>query len=158
MSYSFHNKLQDNAQSSDSFINKAVLTVASYTRTVYHKYNRIPVFYHLPFVFMETISKMGIFKHFICLCSINCFLSICFYIFGDLSKIILHLTFCIALWDIYYVHLVWEDIENDLNRIVDFLINLWDSFEISFLNFINVLGMVFDNLLRRQLIQFLIWN
>ena len=47
-------KLQDNAESSDTFINKAVLTVASYTRTVYYKYNRIPVFYHLPFVFMET--------------------------------------------------------------------------------------------------------
>ena len=60
------------------------------------------------------------------------FLSICLYIFGDLSKMILCLSFCIALWDIYYLHLVWEDIENDLNRIVDFLINLWESFEISF--------------------------
>ena len=39
------NKLQDNAESSDTFINKAVLTVASYT---------IAVFYHLPFAFMET--------------------------------------------------------------------------------------------------------
>ena len=48
------NKLQDNAESSDTFINKAVLTVASYTRTVYYKYNRIPVFYHLPVTFMET--------------------------------------------------------------------------------------------------------
>ena len=86
------------------------------------------------------------------------FLSICLYIFGDLFKIILHLSFCIALWDIYYVHLVCEDIENDLNRIVDFLINLWDSFEMSFLNFINVLAMVFDNLLWRQLIQFMILN
>ena len=56
------------------------------------------------------------------------------------------------------MHLVWEDIENDLNKIVDFLINLWDSFEISFLNFINVSAMVFDNLLWRQLIQFMIWN
>ena len=56
------------------------------------------------------------------------------------------------------MHLVKEDIENDLKRIVDFLINLWDSFEISFLNFINVLAMDFDNLLWRQLIQFLIWN
>ena len=70
----------------------------------------------------------------------------------------LHLSFCIALWDNYYVHLVWEDIENDLNRRVDFLRNLWDSFEISFLNFIYVLAMVLDNLLWRQLIQFLIWN
>ena len=48
------NKLQDNPKSSDTFINKAVMTVASYTRTVYYKYNRIPVFYHLPFAFMET--------------------------------------------------------------------------------------------------------
>ena len=48
------NKLQDNAESSDTFINKPVLTVASYTRPIYYKYNRIPVFYHLPFAFMET--------------------------------------------------------------------------------------------------------
>ena len=63
MSHSFHNKLQDNAESNDTFINKAVLTVA---RTVYYKYNRIPVFYHLPFTFMETNSKIGLFKHFVC--------------------------------------------------------------------------------------------
>ena len=48
------NKLQDNPESSDTFRNKAVLTVSFYTRTVYYKYNRIPVFYHLPFAFMET--------------------------------------------------------------------------------------------------------
>ena len=44
------NKSKDNAESSDTFINKAVLTVASYTRTIYYKYNRILVFtiYHLP--------------------------------------------------------------------------------------------------------------
>ena len=48
------NKLQNNPENSDTFINKAVLTVASYTRTVYYKYNRIPVFYHLPFASMET--------------------------------------------------------------------------------------------------------
>ena len=70
MSHSFHNKLQYNAESSDTFINKAVLTVASYTRTVYYKYNRIPVFYHLPFAFMETNSTMGLFQHFVCICSI----------------------------------------------------------------------------------------
>ena len=131
------------------------MTVASYTRTIYYKYNRIPVFYHLLFAFMETNSKMGLFQHFVCVCSINCFLSICLYIFGDLFKIILHLSFCITLWNIYYLYLVWEDIENDLNRIVDFLINLWDSFQISFLNFINVLAMVFDNLPWRQLIWFM---
>ena len=54
------------------------------------------------------------------------------------------------------MHMVWEGIENDLNRGVDFLINLWDSFEISFLNFINVLAIVFDNLPWKQLIRFLI--
>ena len=42
------NKLQDNPESSDTLINKAVLTATSYTRTIYYKYNRIPVFYHLP--------------------------------------------------------------------------------------------------------------
>ena len=47
-----------------------------------------------------------------------------------------------ALWDIYYMHLVWEDITNDLNGITD-------CFQIYFLNFINVLTMVF---LWRQLI------
>ena len=107
---------------------------------------------------METNSKMGLFKHFVCICSINCFLSICLYIFGYLFKVILCLSFCITLWDLYYMHLVWQDIENDLNRIVDFLINLWDSFQISFLNFINVLAMVFDNLPWRQLIWFMILN
>ena len=94
---------------------------------------------------------MGLFQHF-CVCFINCFLSTCLCIFGDLFKNILHLSFCITLWNIYYLHLAWEDIENDLNRITDFLINLWDSFQISFLNFINVLAMVFDNLPWRQLI------
>ena len=142
MSHSFHNKLQDNAESSDTFINKAVLTVAAYTRTVYYKYNRIPVFYHLPS--RKQIQKWVYLNIFLCV--FHCFLSICLYIFGDLFTIILHLSFCKALWDICYMHFVWEDIENDLNRIVDFLINLWDSFEISFLNFINVLAMVFDNL------------
>ena len=66
------NKLQDNAESSDTFINKAVLTVASYTRTVYYKYNRIPVFHHLPFAFMETNKKTGLFQHSVFMCSINC--------------------------------------------------------------------------------------
>ena len=124
MSHSFNNKLQDNAESSDTFINTAVLTVASYTRTVYYKYNRIPVFYHLTFGFMETNSKMSLFQHFVCVCSINCFYLYVYIFFGDLFKIIIPLAFCITLWNIYYLYLVWEDIENDLNRIVDFLINL----------------------------------
>ena len=118
MSHSFHKKLQNNGESSDTFIIKVVLTVAFYTRTIYYQYNSMPVFYHLPFAFTETNSKMGLFKHFVCVCSINCFLSICLYIFGDLFKIILCLSFCIALWDLYYMNLVWEDIENDLNKII----------------------------------------
>ena len=40
------NKLRNNPENSDTFINKAVFTVASYTRTVYYKYNRILVFYN----------------------------------------------------------------------------------------------------------------
>ena len=154
-------------------MNKAVLTVASYTRTVYYKYNRIPVFYHSPFAFMETNSKMGLFKHSVFICSTNClFLSICLYIFGDLSKMILPLSFCIALWDIYYMYLFFQDMEDDLNRImhfleddfnriVDLLINFWVSFQISFLNFRNVLHMFLNNLPWRQLNQlnrFIIWN
>ena len=157
MSHSFQNKLQDDAESGDTSINKAVLSLASYTRTVYYKYNRIPVLYQVPFAFTETNSKMGLFQHFVCICSINCiFLFICLYIFGDLFKILLPLFFSITLLNSYYIYFVWEDIENDLNRIVDFLINLWNSFQISFLNFINVLAMFFDNLLWRQLIQFMI--
>ena len=65
-------KLQDNAESSDTFINKAVLTVTSYTRTIYYKYNKILVFYHLSFAFMEKIQKMGLFKHTVFVCSTNC--------------------------------------------------------------------------------------
>ena len=84
MSRSFHNKLQDNAEISDTFINKAVLTVASYRRTIYYKYNRIPVFYHLPFAFMETNSKIGLFKYFVCICSINCFFYLYVYIFLEI--------------------------------------------------------------------------
>ena len=55
---------------------------------------------------------MGLFKHSVFICSTNClFLSICLYIYGDLLKVILPLPFCMALWDIYYMHLVWEDIK-----------------------------------------------
>ena len=99
---------------------KQSLTVASYTRTVYYTYNRIPVFYHLPIAFTETNSKMGLFQHFVCICSINCFFIYMFIYFWRSVKIILCLSFCIALWDIYYMHLVLEDIENDLNRITIF--------------------------------------
>ena len=65
---------------------------------------------------------------------------------------ILPLSFSIAVWDIYYVYLFFQDMEGDLNRIadfleddfnkiMDFLINFGVSFQISFLNFINVLHM-----------------
>ena len=84
MTHSFHNKLQDNTESSDTFMNIAVLTVASYTRTIYYKYNRIPVFYHLPFAFMETNSKMGLFKHSVFVCSTNCLFYIYVYIIFEI--------------------------------------------------------------------------
>ena len=74
------NKLQDHPESSDTFINKAVLDVASYTRTIYYKYNRIPVFYHLLFALMETNLEMGLFKHSVFICSINCL----FYLYVNL--------------------------------------------------------------------------
>ena len=85
-----------------------------------------------------------------------------FIYFWRLSKIILPLSFCIALWDSYYMHLFLQDmkddlnrivdfLEDDFNRIVDFLINFWVSFQISFLNFMNVLHMFLDNLPWRQL-------
>ena len=65
---------------------------------------------------------MGLFKHSVFMCSINClFLFICLLMFGDLSKLILPLSFCIALWDFYYVHLFFQDMKDDLNRIVDFM-------------------------------------
>ena len=79
----FQNKLQNDSESSDTFINKAVLTVASYTRTVYYKWNRIPVFYHL--LSQKQIPNIGLFQHFVWISSINCFsLFICLLIFGDL--------------------------------------------------------------------------
>ena len=93
MSHSFQNKLQDDAESSDTSINKAVLTLASYTRTVYYKYNRIPVFYHLPFAFMETNSKMGLFQHFVCASSINCIFYLYVYIFLEICLKLFYLWF-----------------------------------------------------------------
>ena len=98
---------------------------------------------------------MGLFQHFVCVSSINCiFLFIC--IFGDLFKILLPLLFSVALSNNYYIYVIWEDIENNLNRIVGFLIDLWNSFQFFFLNFINVLAIFFDNLPWRQPIQFMI--
>ena len=87
------NKLQDNAEISNTFINKAVLTVASYTRTVDYKYNRIPFFYHLPFAFMETNSKMGLFKHTVFICSTNCLFHLYAYIFMEICSKLFYLVF-----------------------------------------------------------------
>ena len=56
-----------------------------------------------------------------------------------MSKLILPLSICIALWDFYYMHLFFQDmeddfnrladfLEDDFNRIVDFLIHFWVFF------------------------------
>ena len=77
---------------------------------------------------------------FSCVPLIVFFLFICLLIFGDLSKLILPLSICIALWDFYYMHLFFQDmkddfnrlsdfLEDDFNRIVDFLIHFWVSFQ-----------------------------
>ena len=101
---------------------------------------------------------MGLFKHSVFMCFINClFLFICLLIFGDLSKLILPLSVCVALWDFYCMYLFFQDMEDDFNRLVDFLIHFWVSFQ----NFINVLHMFLNNLPWRQLIRFngiIIWN
>ena len=114
--------------------------------------------YHLPS--WKQIKKMGLFKHSVFMCSINClFLFICLLIFGDLSQLILPLSICIALWDFYYMHLFFQDmeddfsrvadfLEDDFNRIVDFLIRFWVSFQ----NFIYVLQIAMEAI---NLIQ---WN
>ena len=102
------------------------------------------------------------------------FLFICLLIFGDLSKLILPLSFCVAIWDFYYIHLFFEHMKDDLNRIADFLedyfnrlvdvnriINFLIHFWFSFQNFINVLRILLDNFPWRQLIRFngiIIWN
>ena len=49
------------------------------------------------------------------------FLFKCLLIFGDLSKLILPLSICRARWDFYYMHLFFQDIEDDFNRLADFL-------------------------------------
>ena len=91
------------------------MTLASCTRTAY---NKIPVFYHLPFAFTETNSKMSLFQHLVFLASINCFfLFIYLHIVGDLLKILLPLDFSITLLNSHYFYWVWEDIVNDLDRI-----------------------------------------
>ena len=77
------------------------------------------------------------------MCSINClFLFICLFIFGDLTKLILPLSICVALWDFYYMYLFFQDVEDDFNKLVDLLIHFWVSFQ----NFINTLQMLLYNL------------
>ena len=96
------------------------------------------------------------------MCSMNClFLFICLLIFGDLTKFILPLSVCVALWDFYYIFMFFQDMEDDFNRLVDrleyFLIHFWVSFQ----NFINLLQMPLSNLQWRQLIRFngiITWN
>ena len=101
---------------------------------------------------------MGLFKYSVFMCSINClFLFICLLFFGDLTKLILPLSVCVALWDFYYMYLFFQYMEDDFNRLVDFLLHLWVSFQ----NFINLLQMFLNNLPWRQLIPFngiIIWN
>ena len=81
------------------------------------------------------------------MCSNNClFLFICLLIFGDLTKLILPLSICVALCNFYYTYLFFQDMEDDFNRLVDFLIHFWVSFQ----NFINALQMPLNNLPWRQ--------
>ena len=76
------------------------------------------------------------------MCSINClFLFICTY-FWTFVQTDLPLSVCVALLDFYYMYLFFQDMEDDLNRLVDFLIHFWVSFQ----NFINVLQMFLNNL------------
>ena len=71
-----------------------------------------------------------------------------FTYFWRFVKLILPLSVCIALCDFYYMHLFFQDMEDDFNRLVDILIHFWVSFQ----NFINVLQMFLNNLPWRQLI------
>ena len=72
---------------------------------------------------------MGLCKHSVFMCSISClFLFICLLIFGDLTKLILPLSVCVALWDFYYMYLFFQDMEDDFSRLVDFLIHFWVFF------------------------------
>ena len=88
------------------------------------------------------------------MCSINClFLFICLLIFGDLTKLILPLSICVALRDFYYMYLFFQGMEDDFNRLVDFLIHFWASFQ----NFINLLQMFFKQF-SMEAINSIQWN
>ena len=89
------------------------------------------------------------------------FLFICLLIFGDLTKVILPLSVCVALWDFYYIFMFFQDMEDDFNRLVDRLEDFLIHFRVSLQNFINLLQMLLNNLPWRQLILFngiIIWN
>ena len=62
------NKLQNNPENCDTFINKAVLTVASYKRTIYYKFNTIPVFYILPFCLHGNKIKKWVYLNILFSC------------------------------------------------------------------------------------------
>ena len=81
------------------------------------------------------------------------FLLICLLIFGDLSKLILPLSVCVALWDFYYMYLFFQNMEDDFNRLVAFLIHFWVSFQ----NFINVLQNFFRQF-AMEAINLIQWN
>ena len=85
---------------------------------------------------METNSKMGLFKHSVFLCSTNCLFYL--YVYICLETCLNDFTFVFLNSSLeYLLHaFVFPTLEDDFNRIVDFLINFWVSFQISFLNFI----------------------
>ena len=97
---------------------------------------------------------MGLFKHSVFMCLINCLFSfICLLIFEDLTKLILPLSVCVALWDFYYMYLFFQGMEDDFNRLVDFLIHFWVYFQ----NFINAFANAFKQF-AMEAINLIQWN
>ena len=66
---------------------------------------------------------------------------------------ILPLSICVTLWDFYYMYLFFQDMEDDFNRLVDFLIHFWISFQ----NFINVFANIFSQF-AMEAINSIQWN
>ena len=101
---------------------------------------------------------MGLFKHTVFMCSMNClFLFICLLIFGDLTKVILPLSICVALWDIYYIFMFFQDMKDDFNRLVDRL----DDFFKTFLGFFSKFYQSFANAFKQfamEAINSIQWN
>ena len=71
--------------------------------------------------------------------SINCLFSfICLLIFGDLTKLILPLSVCVALWEFYYMYLFFPRCGKIIFiRLVDFLITFWGFFSTFYQCFAN---------------------